>query len=399
MPHLSLQCPSGVSGDMLLGALLDAGASLERVRAAIAAVAPEAVRIEVEPVRRAGLAALKAHVRVQESHHHRGWRDVRDLLETAGPELSDGARKRALDVFRLLARAESVAHGIEMDQVHFHEVGALDAIADIVGVCAALEDLGITEVHAETVAVGSGTVQTQHGLLPVPAPAVVQLFAGTAAVLERGPVARELCTPTGAALLVAHVRTWGPPPPARVLRAGAGAGSADHPQAPNVVRVLLLEPQRRSQPAGRDDGQVVVSANVDDLDPRVWPHVVERLLESGADDAWLTPILMKKGRPAHQVSALCPPEAAEAVRRCLLTETSTIGVRSTGVEKRALNRTETTVVVDDLPIRVKQAWLDGELVNQQPEYDDALVVAKATGRPVRRVLDDARTGLPVRDRG
>lgn len=398
MVHLAVQCPSGASGDMLLGALLDLGAPLDRVQEAVAAVSPEPIAIEVEPVRRAGLAALKAHVRVDESHHHRGWRDVRALLEGAGPGLPDGARARALATFELLARAESRAHGIDIDDVHFHEVGALDAIADIVGVCTALEELGVVEMHADTVAVGWGTVRTAHGILPVPAPAVVELFSGTGATLERGPVARELCTPTGAALLVAHVRTWGPTPPARLVQAGAGAGTADHAEAPNVVRLLLLEPRHAGAPRPRQTTEVVVSANVDDLDPRVWSHVLDRLLESGASDAWLTPILMKKGRPAHEVSALCAPERVETVRRCLLSETSTIGTRTVEVGKEALARTETTVQVQGRPVRVKQAWSDGELMNQQPEYDDAAAVAAASGRPLKEILAEARIAL-ARDPG
>lgn len=240
--HLTVQCASGASGDMLLAALLDVGASLERVRAAVDAVAPEPVTIEVEQVRRAGFAALRAHVRCAETHHHRGWSQVRELVEGAGPGLAPETRDRALATFRLLAEAEAVAHGVTVDEVHFHEVGALDAIADIVGVAAALDDLGIVEVHAETVAVGGGSVKTAHGQLPVPVPAVVQLFAGTDAVLTPGPVARELCTPTGAAILVSEVRRWGSAPPGRVVRAGAGAGAADHPDVANVVRVALLEP-------------------------------------------------------------------------------------------------------------------------------------------------------------
>lgn len=251
MRHLAVQCVSGASGDMLLGALLDAGASLDVVRGAVDAVVPEPVTIEVERVRRAGFAALKAHVRADESHHHRGWRQVRDLLEGAGSALTAGARERALTTFRLLARAEAAAHGVPVDEVHFHEVGALDALADIVGVCAALDELDVVELHAETVAVGSGSVSTSHGLLAVPVPAVVALFAGTGAVLVPGPAARELCTPTGAALLVSQVRAWGPPPPGRVVAAGAGAGTADHPQAPNVVRAVLLAPVTAREAAGR----------------------------------------------------------------------------------------------------------------------------------------------------
>lgn len=391
MRHLAVQCPSGASGDMLLAALLDAGASLQVVRSAVDAVAPEPVTIDVERVRRAGFAALKAHVRADESHHHRGWQQVRDLILAAGPALTEGARQRALAAFRALADAEATAHGVGIDDVHFHEVGALDAIADIVGVCAALDDLRVAEVHADTVAVGSGSVQTSHGLLTVPVPAVVSLFADTGAVLVPGPVARELCTPTGAALLVSEVRAWGPPPPGRVVRGGSGAGTADHPQAPNVVRVVLLEAVEDSLtvPVALSTA-VVVSANVDDLDPRIWPGVLQALLASGADDAWLTPILMKKGRPANQVSALCAPEALPAVRNTLLRETTTIGVRVASVEKHALPRTELRVSVEGHDVRVKEARVGDEVVTRQPEFDDAVEVARVTGRPVADILDEAR---------
>lgn len=393
MASLALQCPSGASGDMLLGALLDVGASLERVRAAVAAVAPEPVSVETERVRRAGFAALKAHVRTEESQHHRGWSTIRDLLEGAGDDLPDGARDRATAAFRMLAEAEAAAHGVSLEEVHFHEVGALDAIGDIVGVCTALDELGIDEAYAEVVAVGSGTVQTSHGLLPVPVPAVVELLARTAATMLPGPVARELCTPTGAALLASQVRTWGPPPPARVLRSGTGAGAADHAAAPNVVRVLLLEPSHETAGAATSTAASIVTANVDDLDPRIWPHVLDALLEAGADDAWLTPILMKKGRPAHQVSALCSPSSVTVVRDAMLCQTSTIGVRVGTTEKHALPRRQTTVTVAGHPVRVKVAAIDNEVVNRQPEHDDLVAVARATGRPLRAVLDDARALL------
>ena len=396
MVRLAVQCPSGVSGDMLLGAVLALGASLERVRGAVDAVAPEPVGIEVERVRRAGFAALKAHVRVEESHHHRGWRDIRDLLLGAGPALSDGARERALAAFGLLAEAEAEAHGTTVDEVHFHEVGALDAIADIVGVCAGLDDLGVEEIHAGTVAVGSGTVQTSHGLLSVPVPAVVGLFAGTDATLTAGPVERELCTPTGAALLVSQVRTWDAPPPARVVRAGAGAGTADHPPLPNVVRAMLLEPATAATDDLARSTAYVVTANVDDLDPRVWPHVLDALLAAGADDAWTAPVVMKKGRPAHQVEALCPGWAVTHVRDALRRQTTTIGVRVAACEKHAAPRTERVVTIEGHPVRVKEAWAGDELLNRQPEFDDLVAVARATGRPVRAVLDRARelVGLP-----
>lgn len=390
MPQLALQCPSGISGDMLLGALLDLGASLDRVRRAVDAVAPEPVTIDVEPVRRAGFAAVKAHVGVEESHHHRGWQQIRDLLLGAGSALSDGARGRALAAFSALAEAEAGAHGVTVDDVHFHEVGALDAIADIVGVCAGLEDLGIEEIHCGPVAVGSGTVQTSHGPLSVPTPAVVALFAGTDAILTPGSVESELCTPTGAALLVSQVRRWGTSPAARVLRAGAGAGTADHPQLPNVVRAMLVEPAAAPTGDLTRSSAYIVAANVDDLDPRIWPHTLEVLLGAGADDAWLVPVVMKKGRPAHQVEALCPAWAVTPVRDALLRETTTIGVRVAACEKHAAPRTERIITIDGHRVRIKEAWVGDELINLQPEFDDVAAVAEATGRPVRAVLDRAR---------
>ncbi|GAA2580268.1 nickel pincer cofactor biosynthesis protein LarC [Dactylosporangium fulvum] len=388
-----LQCACGASGDMLLGALLDAGASLAAVRASIAALGVEGIDITLQPVRRAGMVAIKAHVITAESHHHRRWAEIRRMLE--GTRLPDRVRERAVAVFERLAEAEGLVHGVPPEKVHFHEVGALDAIADIVGVCAAVEDLGLRHIGADTVAVGSGTVRTSHGLLPVPAPAVVSLLSATAATIAAGPVARELCTPTGAALLATLVDHWGPMPPMRIASSGTGAGTADFPEAPNVLRVLV------GDRAMEDDdipfvGSVLLEANVDDLDPRLWPAVLERLIAAGADDAWLTPVLMKKGRPAHTVSALTSPELAMAVRGALFRETSTIGVRETLVRKQALVRTEGTVELDGHRVRVKYAQLGGVVVNAQPEYDDLADVAATTGRPIKELLARAVSAVNSR---
>ncbi|WP_205629084.1 nickel pincer cofactor biosynthesis protein LarC [Jiangella muralis] len=378
-----MQCASGASGDMLLGALLDAGASLAAVRASVAAIGVEKVDITRQPVRRAGMVAIKAQVIVAETHHHRRWAQIRRLLVDA--PLADEVRDRAVAVFERLAVAEGLVHGVPPEDVHFHEVGALDAIADIVGVCAAVEDLGLRHIGADTVGVGSGTVRTQHGLLAVPPPAVVALLSGTGVTITAGPAARELCTPTGAALLTTLVDHWGPMPAMRVERMGTGAGTADFAEAPNVLRVLLGD-----RLTGDDDtasaGSVLLEANVDDLDPRLWPAVIDRLIAVGADDAWLTPVLMKKGRPAHTVSALAAPELATAVRDVLFRETSTIGVRETAATKHALARTEGTVELDGHRVRVKYAWLGGAVVNAQPEYDDLAEVAAATGRPLKEIL-------------
>jgi uncharacterized protein (TIGR00299 family) protein len=371
---------AGASGDMLLGALVGAGADLAVLQAAVDALGTEPVRLTVQPVTRAGLAATQVEVAAPSSDARRTWPDVRALIGAAG--LAAPVRDLALDVFARLARAESAAHGISADEVHFHEVGALDSLADVVGVCAALHDLSVSELHCTPVALGQGTVRTEHGLLPVPGPAVLAVLAEAEAPVGAGDVDGEACTPTGAALLAATVTGWGGLPDLRVTATGTGAGSRDTAGRPNVLRVVLGEPAA----PGESDGAMVLEANVDDLDPRVWPGVLAALLAAGASDAWLTPILMKKGRPAHTLSALASPHVVDAVRRVMFTESSTIGVREHRVGKRALDRETRTVRVDGVEVRVKVASLDGQVVNVSPEYDDVAAAAVALGRPVKAVL-------------
>lgn len=382
------QCHAGASGDMVLGALVDAGAPLDAVQAAVDAIGVEAVLFATESVTRQGVAACRVHVRVPRSRVVRTWGNVRGLLEAA--DLAAGVRARALDVFARLARAEASAHRTSPEQVHFHEVGALDAIADVVGTCAALEALGVTDAVGSAVAVGSGMTRGEHGLLPVPGPAVVALLAEVGAPVYSGPAPYEMCTPTGAALLAATVRRWGDLPAMRVVAAGFGAGSRDLDEVPNALRVVLGEPV--PVPGAAAAEALLLEANVDDLDPRLWPPVLARLLAAGASDAWLTPIVMKKGRPAHTLSVLVSYDQADAVRRAVFTETSTIGLREAAVGKRALDRGSATVLVDGVEVRVKTALLDGLLVNVQPEYEDVAAAAARLGWPVKAVLAAAVAG-------
>lgn len=392
-----LDCGSGVSGDMLLGALVAAGVPIEVLSNAIDAVAPERLKLHVASVQRNGLAARHVRIEGTDSTHHRTWTDVRKLLETA--DLDGGVRAKALDTFRRLAEAEAKVHDTTPEHIHFHEVGALDAIADVVGVCAGLAHLGLDTpgaLHASPIAVGSGFVRAAHGKLPVPVPAVVELLASErvpsyAGEIEPGTPVGELCTPTGAALLLTHVHDWGAQPPMHVAVQGFGAGTRDTKGRANVVRLIVGEVlDARDQPST----QLVIETNVDDLDPRIWPAVLQRLLDAGAADAWLTPILMKKGRPAHQLSVLTDLDNAEAVRRVVFTETSAIGLRSHTVAKQPLVRQFRTV---ELPgggeVRVKIASYDGRIVNVQPEYDDVLAVAEQTNRPVKVVLAEARSAI------
>ena len=384
-----LDCSAGISGDMLLGALVDAGVDLALLQAAVDAVGVEPVRLAAAVVTRGGLGATKVDVHVDEHPRTRTWSGVRALLEAA--DLDDGVRRTALDVFARLAVAEASVHRTSPEDVHFHEVGALDAVADVVSCAAGLEALALTALTASPVVVGSGTTRGAHGPLPVPPPAVVALLAG--APVLAGPVAREMTTPTGAALLAASVASYGPLPPMVLARTGTGAGGRDPQEVANVLRLLLGEAVDPA-PGGAGGGGTAGSAllletNVDDLDPRLWPGVLQALLDVGASDAWLTPILMKKGRPAHTLSVLCTVAGADAVRDVVVRQTTTLGIRVQSVGKVALERVERTVEVDGRPVRVKLGLLDGEVVNAMPEWEDVAAAAAALGRPAKLVLRDA----------
>jgi uncharacterized protein (TIGR00299 family) protein len=375
---------SGASGDMLLGALVGAGVPVGVIADAVGKVAPEHVAIAPEAVSRNGFAAVRCHVEVADSSTRRTWADIRDLLASAG--LHEDVRVLAHDTFDRLATAEAAVHGTSPDDVHFHEVGALDAIADVVGVCAGIADLGLSRLVVSPVAVGSGTVRGAHGTLPVPPPAVAELLRGVPSYAgPEGAPATELCTPTGAALLVSHATDWGPQPAMTVRTVGVGAGRRDPEGHANVLRLLVGEVVPTGS-TNREPGALVLETNVDDLDPRLWPPVLSALLESGASDAWLSPILMKKGRPAHTLHVLVRADQVDAVRREVFRHTSTIGVREVAVGKTALERAMRAVTVDGERIAVKLALLDGEVVNAQPEYEDVARVATVTGRPVKAVL-------------
>jgi pyridinium-3,5-bisthiocarboxylic acid mononucleotide nickel chelatase len=382
-----LDCSSGVSGDMLLGALVDAGADLALLQAAVDDVTPEPLRLRAERLQRAGIAATRVHVEGTHSTVHRTLDDVRRLLDEAGG-LDVVVRDRARSVFEALAAAEARVHGTTPEQVHFHEVGALDAIADVVAGTAGLASLGLSSLVVSPVALGGGTVQAAHGRLPVPGPAVVELLAGVPTY--GGPVDVELATPTGAALVVTSATSWGRQPLMAATTQGFGAGGRDLPGHPNVLRLVLGEPV--SLDGSRDSSHepaMVLETNVDDLDPRLWPQVLATLLAAGASDAWLSPILMKKGRPAHTLHVLVPVRLADDVERVVFTQTSAIGLRRIPVAKRALDRGSTTVYVGEQPVSVKLALLDGEVVNAQPEYEDVAAAATALDRPVKIVLAQA----------
>ncbi|MET8520431.1 nickel pincer cofactor biosynthesis protein LarC [Nocardioides sp. NPDC004968] len=402
---------SGASGDMLLGALVGAGVPLSVIASAVDAVAPEPVGLAASPVTRGALAATRCRVEIADSVHHRTWTDVRALL--TGAALDYAVRDLALRVFERLAEAEGAVHGISPESVHFHEVGALDAIADVVGVCAGFVHLGADEVVVSPVAVGSGSIRAAHGSLPVPPPAVARLLTGVPSFAgPPGHPEMELCTPTGAALLATLATSWGDQPAMTARAIGVGAGSRNPEGWSNTLRLLIGDSAVRPGAESRHGGEMradpaagagsfppwretaptelVIEANIDDLEPRLIPGALDALLAAGANDAWVTPILMKKGRPAYTLHALTRPDAAEAVRRVFFRETSTIGVREHEVVKHALPRETLTVSVGGHPIAVKAARLDGEVINLQPEWDDVERAAAALDRPAIDVLAEAK---------
>ncbi|HWC35600.1 MAG TPA: nickel pincer cofactor biosynthesis protein LarC [Mycobacteriales bacterium] len=380
-----LDCSSGVSGDMLLGALSDAGA-LTALPRLVESLSSLGVDLDVTPTERAGLAAVAVTVTAAGGQPHRRLREVREIVDSAA--VDDEVRSRALAIFERLAAAEAAVHGISIDEVEFHEVGAVDSVVDVLGACLGLHALGADRLIVSPIAVGGGSVTTQHGELPVPTPAALALLAGSQLVGVGGGET-ELATPTGLAVLAEWADQSGPMPLMRIESVGVGAGSRNPADRPNVVR-LVVGDAAVEEP---DEEWLVVEANIDDLDPRLWPGVLSALMEAGAADAWLTPILMKKGRPAHTVSALTPAESLGAVQGAMFTHTSTIGLRWNPVGKHALARETITVEVQGQQVRVKVAFAEGKPVSATPEFDDIAAAAAALGVPTKHMLEAAVAGV------
>ena len=379
-------CFAGIAGDMALGSLLDAGADVDEVCGLIERVPIGGWRLELQPVMRAGLAASRAVVHADEDGVVRTYAHISGLIDEA--RLPDRVRDRAHATFAALARAEGRLHRRPPEQVHFHEVGGIDAIVDVVGVCSALEVLGVDDVRASPVATGSGMVRSQHGILPNPAPAVVELLRGAPTYGRDLNV--ELTTPTGAALLAANATSYGPLPAMTVVATGFGAGTRELDDLPNVTQVVL---GTALVAAADEPGQPVMQleVNVDDATGEVLAHTVAALLDAGAYDAWITPIVMKKGRPAYTVSVLGDPALVEQLSRVLANETGSLGVRGRRLDRWPAARLNAEVEVEGVPIRVKVSA--GRV---KVEHDDAARAARRTGLPLREVLARAEAAWHTR---
>jgi uncharacterized protein (TIGR00299 family) protein len=406
---LYFDCFSGAAGDMILGALLDAGLPMSELRRALGSLAIGPDAIWTERVTRAGVSATKFHVRgegppidhahdhgeadgVDLGHHavaghehhdvrhhgaHRSLEEIDALIERSA--LSAGGKARAKGLFAKLGAAEAAIHETSIDKVHLHEVGALDSIVDIVGTVHALEAFGVDRILASPLNVGSGSVFSAHGMYPVPAPATTRLLEGVP--IYAGPQKGELVTPTGALLITAYAEAFGVIPPMRLHRAGYGAGSRDFPGAPNVLRVLIGEGEAASPP----QRVVVIEAEIDDMSPQIFGVLLDRLLADGALDVFYTSIQMKKNRPGTLLSIIAPPAARERLTSTVFRESTTIGVRYSEMDRECLDRE--TVLVDTPFGRVgmKVARRNGEVMNAAPEFDDCARLAADSGKPVKDV--------------
>jgi uncharacterized protein (TIGR00299 family) protein len=369
---------AGVAGDMLLGALLDAGADIGSVHAAIDTLAVPGWSLAAEPATRGGLAATRAVIAAPElPASRRTWREIDARLNDA--DLPPRVRERARATFNCLATVEGRLHGIAPEDVHFHEVGALDAIVDVVGVAAALESLAVERLVAGPIHVGTGTVRAAHGVLPNPAPATIGLLTAAGLPVVGEPIDAELTTPTGAALLSALADGAGPLPAMRPCAVGYGAGTRQLADRANVVQVVIGVEGPGASASTTE--LVELATNVDDVTGEVLAHTVAELLATGALDAWVTPIVMKKGRPAHTIHALCAPDTAGAIGATLLREAGSLGVRATTVRRHAVERSEFTVELGGHAIRIKRG---GDRL--KVEHDDAVAAASALGLPLREVL-------------
>jgi uncharacterized protein (TIGR00299 family) protein len=366
-----LDCVGGLAGDMLLAALLDAGAPEAALREVPVRLGLGEVELKLERVSRHGISAL--HLEVTGDHGERSWHSLHEQLVAADVD------KRALAVLERLAEAEASIHGVPVDEVHFHELGAVDTVVDVVGAVTLLAELGVERLVCSPLPAGRGMVQTAHGVLPLPAPATAALLVGAPVVGVE--LEAELVTPTGAALAATLADGWGPIPAMTIERIGYGAGTADFAERANVLRVFLGR-------AAEVDARAEVSlleTNLDDLLPELVPDAVERCFAAGALDVWTAPIGMKKGRPGIVFSALARPEAEAGVARAILEETTALGVRVARLRRYELEREERTVTIEGGAVRVKLGRLDGRVVNVAPEHDDCVAVARATGRPIKSV--------------
>jgi uncharacterized protein (TIGR00299 family) protein len=384
MKYAYFDCFSGISGDMTLGALLDAGVPVEQLRSELQGLNVPGWELTSEKVWKNGMAATYAKVRTQDTTTHRSLSTILGIIENSS--LAPSVKVRAAAIFTKLGEAEAAVHDVPIEKIHFHEVGAVDAIVDIVGACIGFSALGIESFACSALNVGGGTAKMAHGVLPVPAPATARLLLGKP-TYSNG-VQKELVTPTGAAIVATLCTTFGPQPPMTVNAIGYGAGTADLEGQPNVLRLMVGEAAEK-RAAAESETIRVLEANLDDMNPQIYGYFLEKALAAGALDVFATPVQMKKNRPGMLVTVLCKPDDEAKFHEMFFAETTTLGVRTYTAERRVLARQWETVHTAFGEVRIKVARLNGHIRQASPEFEDCRKLAEAKNVPLQRVMDEA----------
>lgn len=378
-----LDCFSGIAGDMTIGALLDAGLSIENLRSELAKLGLPGYEIEHRKVERSGLSGtIFKVIQDRNDRHPRRLSDIQRIIHSSS--LSPRVKQKSMKIFERLAEAEAKVHGTTPEQIHFHEIGAVDAIVDIVGAVIGFEQLGISEIVCSPINLGSGTVHTAHGRLPVPAPATAELLRSVPVYSSSIP--HELATPTGAAIVSTLASMFGPMPQMRIKEIGYGAGGLDIPGQPNLLRIFIGEPIITYE----EETAVVIETNIDDMNPQIYDHLIDRLMKAGALDVFIAPVIMKKSRPGILLSAITNKADVECVIETLFRETTSIGIRIHEVGRRKLNRRMVDVETSFGMVRVKVSSLGDEVITVTPEYEDCRKLAEEKQASLKNIIEEAK---------
>jgi uncharacterized protein (TIGR00299 family) protein len=377
-------CFSGISGDMTLGALVDAGCDVEHLRSGLRSLQVPGWELSAEKVWKNGMAATYIRVKAEDQQKHRSLSAILEILRNS--QLVGPVRERAAAIFQKLGEAEARVHKVPIEKIHFHEVGAVDSIVDIVGACIGFHAIGIEQFACSPLNVGGGTAKMAHGILPVPAPATANLLQGKPTYSSG--VQRELVTPTGAAIVATLCDSFGPQPPMTVSAIGYGAGTADLEGQPNVLRIMIGEAAEKAVP-GYDEEITVIEANLDDMNPQIYGYFSEKAFCAGALDVYTTPVQMKKNRPGTLVTVLCRPADADTLIALIFAETTTFGVRTYRAQRRVLPRESVLVATSFGDVHIKRSRVNGRILHVAPEYDDCRKLASEKNVPLQRVINEA----------
>ncbi|MBI5468681.1 MAG: nickel pincer cofactor biosynthesis protein LarC [Deltaproteobacteria bacterium] len=395
MKIIYFDCPMGISGDMCLGALIDLGVDFKMVLRELKKLPVDRIDIKLGKVLRHSITGTTFRVRLTESHHHRTFKDIKSIIKKSA--LTPVVKDLSVKIFGIIAEAEGKVHGVAPDKVHFHEVGAMDSIIDIVGASVAITSLKADSIFSSPVALGSGWADTMHGRIPIPAPATIEILKGVPVASSTAPF--ELTTPTGAAILKAVASGYGPMPSMTIEKTGYGAGKKDFKGSANILRVITGKTTEALPARENTENLTVIETNIDDMSPQVSGYLMDRLFAAGARDVFFTPVQMKKSRPGVLLTVLADPEQKMRILDMIFEESTSIGVRSYPVERHCLERKTVRVKTPYGTVSVKVSVRDGRAVNAQPEYEECRALAEKKKVPLKKVMDAARAALEGRKGG